>query len=299
MYKISTMRRAMEKKERIDESHLPEEQSLLYSKKGMEILNMLKRGTEFTHELLKENEKLRFVAARFEEQCDSLKTKIQETASKTELENLNRKLKSVEEEKAKLLVRFNEVEKENVDFANKYIEIEQENEMMANLYIASYQLHSTLDFNEVLRIVMEIIINLIGAEQFSLLMLDEKTHEIKSVACEGVENEDIPSVKVGEGVIGNVVKSGESFYSESMDAPAALDPLSPIVCIPLKIKERVIGAISIYKMFRQKEGFTKLDYELFYMLGGHAATAIFSSKLYTESERRLSTIQGFIDLITK
>lgn len=289
----------MEKTEENKNSQANEEKGLLYSNKGMEILNMLKRGTEFTHELLKENEKLRFMAARLEEQTESLKKGIQDTASKSELENLNRKLKSLEDEKCKLLERFSEVEKENVDFANKYIEIEQENNMLANLYVASYQLHSSLDFNEVLRIIMEIIINLIGAEQFALIILDEKTHTLKSVATEGVENEQIPSVKVGEGVIGSVVKSGENFYKESTAGAEPVNFHEPIVCIPLKIKERVIGAIAIYKMFQQKESFGKLDYELFSMLGGHAATAIFSSKLYTESERRLSTIQGFIDLITK
>ena len=50
--------------------------------------------------------------------------------------------------------------------------------------------------------------------------------------------------------------------------------------------------------FVQKEGFTAVDYELFTLLAGHAATAIFSSKLYSQSERKLSTIQGFLDLLT-
>ena len=30
----------------------------------------------------------------------------------------------------------------------------------------------------------------------------------------------------------------------------------------------------------------------------HAATAIFSSKLYSQSERKLNTIQSFLDLLT-
>ena len=289
----------MEKKEENKSTQAGEEKGLLYSNKGMEILTMLKRGTEFTHEILKENEKLRFVLARIQEQYESLKKQTKDTASKSELDNLARKLKALEEEKIQLAERFSEVEKENVDFANKYVEIEQENNMLANLYIASYQLHSSLDFNEVLRVIMEIIINLIGAEVFSLFMLDEKTHVLKSVAAEGVENDQMPAVKVGDGVIGGAVKSGENFYGDNLAGSDPLNLLDPIVCIPMKIKERVIGAIAIYRMFMQKESLGKLDYELFSMLGGHSATAIFSSKLYTESERRLSTIQGFIDLITK
>ena len=37
--------------------------------------------------------------------------------------------------------------------------------------------------------------------------------------------------------------------------------------------------------------------ELFSMLAGHAATALFSSKLYSQSERKLTTIQSFLDLL--
>jgi GAF domain-containing protein len=71
-----------------------------------------------------------------------------------------------------------------------------------------------------------------------------------------------------------------------------------MVCIPLKIKERVIGVIVIYALLVQKKEFDPVDYELFTLLAGHAATAIFSAKLYSESERKLSTIQSFIGLLS-
>lgn len=170
--------------------------------------------------------------------------------------------------------------------------------MLANLYIASYQLHSTLDFKEVLKIIQEIVINLIGAEEFGVLLLDEKTNLLEPVASEGLETSDLPSIAVGSGIIGETVDSGENYFIESMHG-YVVDLQKPIVCIPLKIKEHVIGVISIYKLFEQKDEFTNVDYELFTLLAGHAATAVFSSRMYSDSERKLSTIQGFIDLLTK
>jgi hypothetical protein len=53
----------------------------------------------------------------------------------------------------------------------------------------------------------------------------------------------------------------------------------------------------VYATLEQKEGFSPLDFELFNLLAGHAATALFASKLYSESERKLSTIQGFLELL--
>ena len=71
------------------------------------------------------------------------------------------------------------------------------------------------------------------------------------------------------------------------------------MCVPLVVQNRLIGAIAVYGLLAQKDGFSALDHELFNMLGGHAATAIFAAKLYSQSERKLNTIQGFIDLLTK
>ena len=50
-------------------------------------------------------------------------------------------------------------------------------------------------------------------------------------------------------------------------------------------------------MLEQKLNFSSLDHELFNLLAGHAATALFASKLYSESERKLGTIQGFLELL--
>ena len=271
---------------------------LLSSKKGEEILHVIKKGTEFTHEILKDNEKLRYRLVQLEEENSTLKS-VSGGSGSEELDMLQKKLSALTEERSKLQERFKEVENENQDFAERYLEIENENNVLANLYVASYQLHSTLDFNEVLRIILEIVINLIGAEQFSILLLDEKTHELIPVAAEGLELGDVPSVKIDEGPIGLSAKTGEDYFKEDLSATTKDDFLDPLVSIPMKIKDRVIGVIVINSMLQQKDEFTKLDYELFTLLAGHTATAIFSAKLYSESERKLSTIQGFIDLLTK
>ena len=260
-----------------------------------EFLQVFKKGAEFTQELMKENERLRYRVLQLEEQHRA----VGETAAPTE-ENrqLLKRIAELEQEKEEILGRIKQVEEENQDFAARYVEIEQENNNLANLYIASYQLHSTLDFKEVLQIITEIIINLIGAEEFAIMLLDEKTNELQAVASEGIAREDVPSGQFGKGVIGDVAKTGESYFVDDVGAYVP-DLERPMVCIPLKIKEHVIGVIVVYKLLVQKVKFADVDYELFTLLAGHAATAIFSSRLYSDSERKLSTIQGFIDLLTK
>ena len=76
-------------------------------------------------------------------------------------------------------------------------------------------------------------------------------------------------------------------------------PEEPLVCIPLSVGDKTIGAIALYRMLVQKERFTALDHELFTLLGGHAATAILAAQLHAQSARKLNTMQGLIGLLTQ
>ena len=101
------------------------------------------------------------------------------------------------------------------------------------------------------------------------------------------------------GIIGTVARSGKSYYETDLENFTPISEYHPIVCIPLKINSHVIGVIALFGLLEQKKKkLTRVDFELFSMLAGHAATAIFSSKLYSQSERKLSTMQGFIDLLS-
>jgi transcriptional regulator with GAF, ATPase, and Fis domain len=255
---------------------------------------MLSKQKDFIQDLLKENERLRFESATLRSRSGDANSLVAQ-----EIDLLKRRLEQIEREKKDLEDMYQKVEDENKDFAQRYVEVEEQNNNLANLYVASYQLHSTLDFQEVVHIVMEIIINLVGAEIFSIMLVDEKTNELGVIAHEGYEDtQDFPTIRIGDGVIGGVAKSGDPYYINQAGSDYQIDFLHPIAAIPLKIKENVIGIINIHKLLVQKDAFTAVDYELFALLAAHAATAIFSSKLYSQSERKLTTIQGFLDLLT-
>lgn len=264
-------------------------------KRAEEFLQLFKKGAEFTQELLRENERLRYRMLQLQ---GAVEPPEPAAPASEELTQLQRRIAILEQEKLEILERVQQVEAENIDFAKRYVEIEAENNQLANLYIASYQLHSTLDPAEVLQIISEIIINLIGAEEFAILLLEEKTGRLQAVAAEGVELSQVPTMVVGEGIIGRAAGTGENHFVADIEG-YRYDPDYPLVAIPLKIKDHVIGMIVIYRLLVQKRRFAEVDFELFTLLAGHAATAIFSSNLYAESNRKLSTIQGFIGLLSK
>ncbi len=187
-----------------------------------------------------------------------------------------------------------EVQQENEDFAQKYVEVAQQNEGLANLYVASFQLHSTLDPEEVMGIVKEIIINLVGSEEFVLFVKDKRTGELSPVAWEGpfARREGKPAPWDAE-LLDRVARTGQPFF-----APAGeRRPGTPLACVPLTIKQEVVGVIAVFRLLVQKPALGAMDMEIMNLLAAPAATAIVSSRLYADADRKLKTIEGFMELL--
>jgi len=222
-------------------------------------------------------------------------------------EKLSQRMLALETECSRLrheqddaLRRIGELEQENLDFANQLVQVEDVNNNLTNLYIASSRLHSTLDREETLEIIKEVVINFVGAEKFAVLILDKKSQSLSFETGEGFNpDESFPDIPLGEGVLGETAANAENYFYDGSVSEGSDDLLSPIVAIPLIIHGQMIGLLAIYRLFIQKEQLESIDYQLFSMLGEHAATALFSSTLYGRSERKRQTYQGVVDLLLK
>lgn len=269
-------------------SQRPEDIMKVFSK-SEELLDMIQRGRAFTEELMAENERLRYRMVQLEAERVSA-----EEIHKREVDKLQLETDLAKQRLEFLDRRFREIENENKDFAQRYVEVEEQNESLANLYVASYSLHSTLDPHEVIACIKEILLNLIGAEEFSLYVLDEESNELTLAGYEGDPVSALHSdrVAMGEGLEGMVAANGEAFF-----AMGAGDTGEVCACFPLKLKEQVVGVIAIYKLLAHKQQLTDLDHRLLELLAGHAATALVSSRLYAQTDRKLKTWEGVMSLL--
>ena len=175
--------------------------------RGEAVLAIFQRGAEFTKQLLQEN-------SRLEKQLNDVQSRHRNAAQSDDewdklREELNSKIEELENQNQDMLEQLRSVEGENLQFAERYVEVEEENNNLANLYIASYQLHSTLDSSEVVNVILEIVINLIGAEIFCVYVCEEESGALTPVAAEGDEVAQCPSLRVGEGFVGHSVEAGE------------------------------------------------------------------------------------------
>lgn len=246
-----------------------------------DFLVLFRRGLKFTEELLAENEKLRYRVAALESELDGAK-RTGAAMDETAVRELREKLRALEAEKDRLLSSYKEVENANRDYQTRYAEIEEEHNNLANLYIASYQLHSTMTFRDVVQVINEIVINLVGVSSFTMYLLDAPSGVLHPISGEAVDLATVPRPKLGEGVVGQALANRQRHVAESLKA-------APLAVVPLATTDSLVGVIVIDKLLVQKDGFTAVDNELFNLLSVHAATALLAGLLRDQVGERGAT----------
>jgi regulator of replication initiation timing len=240
------------------------------SERGAYVQRVREDTRRYASELLAENERLRAAVASLTQENARLRR---------EAESARAELEQVGDRERRLQEALGRVEEENRRFASRYVEVEQENSDLANLYVASYRLHGTLDRREVLDVIQEIVTNLIGCEEIAVFETDPEGAAVTLVHSSGIDPRAHDKVGFGEGLIGRAVASGET-YLPAEGAPATtMSDAGLTACIPLKLGDRVTGAIALFRLLPQKAELGALDRELFELLGTHAATALYCSGL--------------------
>jgi GAF domain-containing protein len=266
-----------------------------------------KKGAEFTEELLRENERLRKEMVDIEDQNAQLRTQLKSNQAMRELIN---KIEKLEKEREQLLTQVHEVEAVSTRFSNRYAEMEEELSTLANLYVASYQLHSTLRPKLVLQHLRELLAQLVGARAHAFYVANEARSELLPVTSDGVSHERLPRIPLGASspdvknqavtaAVERVYLTGvPHFNEERLGKPQSAKPANdaPVACLPMRIDDTVVGVIVIYSLLEQKEHFVAVDYELFKMLGAHAATALMGALLFANAEGKLPGFEAIQNL---
>lgn len=246
---------------------------------------LFRRTKELTIELMRDNEQLRVQNLLLERQ----KIEAEQRLDHSRLGKENEQLKS---ELEILNARLADIEKKSQKFRRRYEDIEQYNMALSNVYIAANQLHSTLDFSAVVKMAEEILWNFVASPCFAIFLRDEKTSDLKLVGGQGIDGR-FPSDVLHEptGMIADALNDGVSLFVEGVTSA------DPLACVPLKIEDRVVGMVTVYEIEAHKEGLSDLDKELFELLANQTATAMTSSRVYSETVKKLKSMESFLNLI--
>ena len=76
------------------------------------------------------------------------------------------------------------------------------------------------------------------------------------------------------------------------------DPSSgALAVVPLTVQGAIVGAVVVLKLFDHKGSFEPEDRDLLDLLAAHAASALLAARMYSNTDRKLKTLENLVKLV--
>lgn len=172
-----------------------------------------------------------------------------------------------------------------------------EQSRLAVLYELSSRLGTSLDLSEVLNQVMDSIIQLTRAERGFVMLYDELSGELKTMATRTSDEQAIDgrTIQISRTVIERAISTGKAIVTNNAQEDDRFSTqqsvvgyqLRSIMCAPLLARGRTLGAV--YVDNRLFTGiFKNEDLELLATFANQAAISIENARLFTQTDQALA-----------
>jgi signal transduction protein with GAF and PtsI domain len=161
---------------------------------------------------------------------------------------------------------------------------------LSTLAEVSEAITSPLYLDEMLDLVVDMAAQVTRAKATSLMLLNEED-ELILHAAHGVSEayKEKAPLRLGEGVVGRVAERGApEVLTDVVEDPryrygelARREGLRSLLCVPLQVRERVIGVLNSYT--GERHAFSSQEMELFQTLANQTALAIENARLVVNS----------------
>ncbi len=160
-------------------------------------------------------------------------------------------------------------------------------------------INSSLGLDEVLNRVMDTVIRLTGAERGYIVLREEGTSELVVRVARNLDQETIQrgSFTVSRSVVNDAAENGQPIVTTNAQADPRFSnqesvvsySLRSILCVPLKVKDEVIGVV--YADNRVRSGlFGQSELELLLAFANQAAVAIENARLFERVSTMLAEV---------
>ena len=159
---------------------------------------------------------------------------------------------------------------------------------------------ASLNLDEVLKLVVDAAVEITGAEEGSLLILEESSGELTMRASRNFQDEFVKTFRlpINDTLAGEVIRTGK---------PALLDEKSPqkiktsylvktLIYVPLKVHDKVIGVLGVDNR-ESVRPFTSQHITLVSALADYAAIAIENARLFAGTEIERSKLEAILTRI--
>lgn len=159
---------------------------------------------------------------------------------------------------------------------------------------------STLDLNQILRRVAELVKRVVNYEIFAILLMDGHTQELRFRFAVGHTPEVVKHVRVklGQGVTGRAASTMEpQLVGDVRQDPGYINVLDGVhseLAVPILWQRRVIGVIDIQAL--EPDAFNENHRNALVLVASRIANAIENARLYRNAVRREGTLALLNDI---
>lgn len=169
------------------------------------------------------------------------------------------------------------------------------------LYGVGKSVASSLDLEEVLHRVVEAAVYVVGAEEGSLMLLDEEHGELYVRASKNLDSKaQSMRKKVTDSLAGKVLQTKRAIAigndSQWKRTHTAL-LVKSLIYVPLVLQNKPIGVLGVTNHLKETS-FDSNDTRALSALGGYATIAINNANIYSEIERERRTLSAIVDKTT-
>ncbi len=151
------------------------------------------------------------------------------------------------------------------------------------LYYMGETIAAILDPSEVNRLLLKESTRLTEAEEGAVMLIDQESGKLTVWASRGLDAvEDIGAgIPLGHELAEQVVQDGKARLVEQPKSERRKRPITALLCVPLKTKDRIIGVISLAHTQPGKT-FRSNDTRLLNAIAGQAAVTIDNARLFSD-----------------
>jgi adenylate cyclase len=192
-------------------------------------------------------------------------------------------------------------EKERDALNTSIINLERKRSELETLYEIARMLNSTLEFDEVLRLVMDQVIGVVNAERGFLVLVDPATGELRFEIARDKEARSIDAsafdFKISRSTVERVVRTRQPIMTsndaqvEMSDAESVLiQGIRSIMCAPLVVRDNCIGAVYVDSRIVASL-FAPKQVDLLMAFCRQAAIAIDNARLFADLNLALRKVE--------
>ncbi|EFH85486.1 adenylate/guanylate cyclase with GAF and PAS/PAC sensors [Ktedonobacter racemifer DSM 44963] len=164
-------------------------------------------------------------------------------------------------------------------------------------------LNSTLEFDEVLRLVMDRVIEFVSAERGFLMLVDQQTQDLEFKIARDKQARTIPESEfmtagISRGVVKRTITTLEPLVSDDAKLDASLNGhesimtfgIRSMMCAPLVVRDHCIGAVYVDSRINANL-FSQQHLDLLVAFCNQAAIAIDNARLFADLNRAIQQVQ--------